>query len=203
MDFSPTHLVPWQQLLWWPPPTAGAVISSKYCAYGEGTDCENLAKGNAYTLELLKRSAANRKNNEESARNAFNARNDADWFVGVSKPMVHKESNATFILGDDADLHKLRAENTITVKIPPAMGGRVTDATQKPMLVLKEKKLRTTTLSDELSSIKLLIMRKQNKRYHSGSFLKGLGCVMTSEVATQALANNFYIHVRHSWPLVS
>lgn len=123
------------------PKTAGAVISSKYCAFGEGNDCEDLAEGNAYILELQRKSAANRKANEESAKNAFYAKNYPDWFAAVGKTMVQKESDGTFILLDDAELNKLRAQGKITVKIPSAMGGRVTDVTQKPTLVLKDEGL--------------------------------------------------------------
>eukprot|EP00536_Pseudo-nitzschia_multiseries_P002699 jgi/Psemu1/301507/fgenesh1_kg.36_\ len=114
------------------------VISSKFCAYGEGNDCEDLAEGNPYILELQKRSAANKQNNVESAKNAFYAKNYPDWFAAVGKTMIQKESDGTFIVVDDAELAKLRADGKITVKVPSAMGGRVTDVTQKPTLVLKE-----------------------------------------------------------------
>mmetsp|Transcript_1249 Transcript_1249/g.2644 ORF Transcript_1249/g.2644 Transcript_1249/m.2644 type:complete len:193 (-) Transcript_1249:1722-2300(-) len=117
---------------------ANAVLSSKYCAYGEGNDCEDLAEGNPYILELQRKSAENKVANVESAKNAFYAKNYPDWFAAVGKTMVQKESDGTFIVVDDAELAKLRAENKISVKTPTTMGGRVTDVTQKPMLVLKE-----------------------------------------------------------------
>ena len=117
---------------------AADVLSSKFCAYGEGNDCEDLAEGNPYILELQKRSAANKQNNIDSAKNAFYAKNYPDWFATVGKTMIQKESDGTFIVVDDAELAQLRADNKITVKIPTAMGGRVTDVTQKPMLMLKE-----------------------------------------------------------------
>jgi hypothetical protein len=39
---------------------AKAVISSKYCAYGEGDGCGDLAEGNPFILELQQRSSANK-----------------------------------------------------------------------------------------------------------------------------------------------
>ena len=40
---------------------ANAVISSKYCAYGEGAGCEDLAEGNPLILELQQRSSKNKE----------------------------------------------------------------------------------------------------------------------------------------------
>jgi hypothetical protein len=40
---------------------ADAVISSKYCAYGTGDGCEDLAEGNEYIRQLQQRSAANKE----------------------------------------------------------------------------------------------------------------------------------------------
>ena len=40
---------------------ANAVISSKYCAYGTGQGCEDLAEGNEFIKELQARSAANKE----------------------------------------------------------------------------------------------------------------------------------------------
>ncbi|VEU42746.1 unnamed protein product [Pseudo-nitzschia multistriata] len=121
-----------------PEPASAGVQASKFCAYGEGNDCEDLAEGNPYILELQRRSAANKQNNIDSAKNAFYAKNYPDWFAAVGKTMVQKESDGTFIVVDDAELYKLRQEGKITTKVPSAMGGRVTDVTQKPMLVLKD-----------------------------------------------------------------
>ena len=44
-----------------PVPKANAVISSKYCAYGTGDGCEDLAEGNELIKELQARSAANKE----------------------------------------------------------------------------------------------------------------------------------------------
>ncbi len=43
------------------PETAHAVISSKYCAYGTGDGCEDLAEGNEYIRQLQQRSATNKE----------------------------------------------------------------------------------------------------------------------------------------------
>ena len=117
---------------------ANAVISGKYCAYGEGNDCEDLAEGNPYILELQRKSAANKQANIDSAKNAFYAKNYPDWFAAVGKTMVQKESDGTFIVIDNAELRKLSDAGKITYTTPTAMGGKVKDVTQKPMLVLKE-----------------------------------------------------------------
>ena len=119
--------------------TGTEVLSSKFCAYGEGNDCDDLAEGNPYILELQRKSAANKKNNVESAKNAFYAKNYPGWFEAVGKTMIQKESDVTFIVVDDTELAKLKAENKISVlQTPKTMGGRIVDVTQKPMLVLKE-----------------------------------------------------------------
>ena len=119
--------------------TGTEVLSSKFCAYGEGNDCDDLAEGNPYILELQRKSAANKKNNVESAKNAFYAKNYPGWFEAVGETMIQKESDGTFIVVDDTELAKLKAENKISVlQTPKTMGGRIVDVTQKPMLVLKE-----------------------------------------------------------------
>jgi hypothetical protein len=43
------------------PETANAVISSKYCAYGTGDGCDDLAEGNEFIRELQARSAVNKE----------------------------------------------------------------------------------------------------------------------------------------------
>jgi len=39
----------------------------------------------------------------------------------------------------DSELEKLKSENRLTVEVPKAMGGKVTDLTQKPIVVLREE----------------------------------------------------------------
>ena len=120
------------------PRNAGAVISSKFCAYGQGSDCDDLAEGNPYILELQRKSAANKQANIDSAKNAFYAKNYPDWFAAVGKTMIQKESDGTFIIVDNEELSKLWDEGKLRMSNPTTMGGKIKDVTQKPMLVLKE-----------------------------------------------------------------
>jgi hypothetical protein len=114
------------------------VISSKYCAYGQGGDCEDLAEGNTYIQELQRKSAANKDVNVRDAENAFYAKNYPGWFETVGKTMIRKESDGTFIIVDDVELAKLKAQNLIGTVQPRTLGGRVVDMTQKPTLILRE-----------------------------------------------------------------
>ena len=43
---------------------ANAIISSKYCAYGSGEDCDDLAEGNEFIRQLQAKSAVNKEKNE-------------------------------------------------------------------------------------------------------------------------------------------
>lgn len=114
------------------------VISSKYCAYGQGEDCEDLAEGNTYIQELQRKSAANKDVNVRDAENAYYAKNYPGWFETVGKTMIRKESDGSFIIVDDVELAKLKAQNLIGTVQPRTLGGRVVDMTQKPTLVLRE-----------------------------------------------------------------
>jgi hypothetical protein len=120
-----------------PKEPANAVISGKYCAYGEGDGCADLAEGNEFILELQRKSSANKEAIQQDARNAFYMKNYPDWFSAVGKSMV-KKPDGSFMVVSDADLAELKAQNKIGVEYAKAMGGRVTDLTQKPIMVLKE-----------------------------------------------------------------
>ena len=114
------------------------VISSKYCAYGQGEDCDDLAEGNTYIQELQRKSVANKDVNVRDAENAYYAKNYPGWFETVGKTMIRKESDGSFIIVDDVELAKLKAQNLIGTVQPRTLGGRVVDMTQKPTLVLRE-----------------------------------------------------------------
>ncbi|KAL3925200.1 MAG: hypothetical protein SGILL_000573 [Bacillariaceae sp.] len=116
---------------------ADAVISSKYCAYGEGDGCSDLAEGNSYILELQKKSSANKETIQQEAKNAFYMKNYPDWFAAVGKSMV-KNPDGSFMVVSDAELAELKAQNKIGIEYATAMGGKVSDVTQKPIMVLKE-----------------------------------------------------------------
>jgi len=64
-------------------------------------------------------------------------KNYPDWFAAVGKAMV-KKPDGTFIVVTEAELDKLKKQNKVSLEIPKTMGGKVTDMTQKPVLVLKE-----------------------------------------------------------------
>lgn len=64
-------------------------------------------------------------------------KNYPDWFATVGKSMV-KKPDGTFMVVGDAELQDLKKQNKIGVEIPRAMGGKVSDLTQKPIMVLKE-----------------------------------------------------------------
>ena len=119
------------------PDHANAVISSKQCVSGQGEGCEDLAEGSEFIKSLQKKSAANADQYAKEARDAYFMKNYPDFFDVVGKTMV-KKSDGSFFLVDDLELQKLKDDNKIGVEIPRAMGGRVTDLTQKPVLVLKE-----------------------------------------------------------------
>jgi hypothetical protein len=66
-------------------------------------------------------------------------KNYPDFFASLSPPKyMVKKSDGTFDLYDDVELAKLKKENKIRLEKPTAMGGRVVDVTQKPVLVLVE-----------------------------------------------------------------
>jgi hypothetical protein len=119
------------------PESAQAVISSKYCAYGTGDGCEDLAEGNEYIKQLQARSAANKEVIQQEARNAYYMKNYPDWFASVGKTMI-KKPDGSFLLVNDGELQKLKDENKIGLEYAKTMGGRITDLTQKPILTLKE-----------------------------------------------------------------
>ena len=64
-------------------------------------------------------------------------KNYPDWFATVEKNMV-KKSDGSFMVVSDEELMVLRRENKVGVENVKAMGGKVVDLTQKPILVLKE-----------------------------------------------------------------
>ena len=96
-----------------------------------------MAEGNEFIRQLQAKSAANKEANVMEARNAYYMKNYPDWFATVGKSMV-KKPDGSFMLVTDEELMVLKRENKIGVEIPKAMGGKVPDLTQKPIMVLKE-----------------------------------------------------------------
>ena len=64
-------------------------------------------------------------------------KNYPDFFATVGKTLVRK-ADGGFIMVSDGELAQLKRDNKITVEIPKAMGGKITDVTQKPILVLRD-----------------------------------------------------------------
>lgn len=64
-------------------------------------------------------------------------KNYPDFFASLGKTMV-KKPDGTFMLVSDAELAQLKKENKIGVEVPKTMGGKFTDLTQKPIIILKE-----------------------------------------------------------------
>lgn len=64
-------------------------------------------------------------------------KNYPDWFASVGKVLVKKQ-DGSFVAIDQAEYEKLKREGRIDVEIPKTMGGKVTDLTQRPILVLRE-----------------------------------------------------------------
>ena len=64
-------------------------------------------------------------------------KNYPDVFAVSGKTMV-KKADGTFLLVSGEELMALKKDNRIGIENVKAMGGKVTDMTQKPVLVLKE-----------------------------------------------------------------
>lgn len=73
----------------------------------------------------------------QEARDAYFVKNYPDWFASIGKAMV-KKSDGTFFTVTEQELLDLKAANKIKLEYPKAMGGKVTDLTQKPILVLAD-----------------------------------------------------------------
>lgn len=74
---------------------------------------------------------------KKEARNAYYMKNYPDFFAVVGKNMV-KKPDGSFMLVEESELKQLIKDNKIGLEFPKAMGGKVTDLTQKPIMVLKD-----------------------------------------------------------------
>jgi hypothetical protein len=116
----------------------GKIIRADKCAYGEGSGCESLAEENEFIKELQKRSLSKKEATQKEYLNAYQNKNYPDFFASLSTPKyMVKTGDGTFQLFDDAELLQLKKEGRITLERPTAMGGKVTDLTQKPIMVLR------------------------------------------------------------------
>ncbi|GKY98792.1 hypothetical protein MPSEU_000835400 [Mayamaea pseudoterrestris] len=111
--------------------------ASQYCASGIGDGCNDLAEGNDFIKTLQEKSAANKDKYTKEALNAYYMKNYPDFFASSGKKLVRKP-DGSFILLDEAEIDRLSRANKLSTEMPRALKGRVTDLTQKPILVLKE-----------------------------------------------------------------
>lgn len=64
-------------------------------------------------------------------------KNYPDFFASVGQTMI-KKRDGTFFLVDAAELEQLKKENKLTTEMPRTLGGKFTDITQKPILMLRD-----------------------------------------------------------------
>mmetsp|Transcript_15096 Transcript_15096/g.28404 ORF Transcript_15096/g.28404 Transcript_15096/m.28404 type:complete len:209 (-) Transcript_15096:304-930(-) len=116
---------------------ATSILRSDKCAFGEGDGCSTLAGDNEFIQELQRRSREKKETAQKEYLSAYQMKNYPDFFASLSPPkyMVRK-GDGTFELFDDAQLAELKKANRIKLEKPTAMGGKVQDYTQKPILVL-------------------------------------------------------------------
>jgi hypothetical protein len=75
----------------------------------------------------------------QEALNAYNMKNYPDFFASLTPPKyLVKGLDGKFLVYTDAELSVLKGAGKIKLEIPKAMGGKVVDMTQKPMMVLVE-----------------------------------------------------------------
>jgi hydrogenase maturation factor HypF (carbamoyltransferase family) len=65
-------------------------------------------------------------------------KNYPDWFASIDRTLVRRQ-DGTFVVVTDEELAVLRRENRLTTVMPKAMGGQVTDYTQKPVLMMRDE----------------------------------------------------------------
>ena len=114
-----------------------AVLQSKGCALGVGDGCDDIAAGNELIRKLQERSAANREVYIKEALDAYNMKNYPDFFQSIGQVLV-KMPDGSFKTFSEEEFSNLKAAGKITLEKPMAMGGKVSDLTQKPILVMKE-----------------------------------------------------------------
>lgn len=114
-----------------------AVLQSKPCALGEGDGCADIAEGNEFIKSLQEKSSAKKDVYIKEALDAYNMKNYPDFFQSIGKVML-KKPDGTFATYSEEEFSKLRAAGRIGLEYPKAMGGKVSDMTQKPILILKD-----------------------------------------------------------------
>jgi hypothetical protein len=109
------------------------------CAYGVGEGCDELSGGNEYIKELQRKSAASKEQAQQEYLSAYQMKNYPEFFASLNPPKyMVKQPDGSIKLYEEEELSNLKKAGKIKLEIPRAMGGRVTDLTQKPILVLIE-----------------------------------------------------------------
>ncbi len=109
------------------------------CAYGVGDGCDELSGGNEYIKQLQMKSAKNKEATEKEYLSAYQMKNYPDFFASLSPPKyMVKQPDGSIKLYEEEELTNLKKEGKIKLEKPKAMGGKVADVTQKPIMVLIE-----------------------------------------------------------------
>lgn len=119
------------------PANADVIRSPGKCANGEGEGCDSLAEGNDLIRSLQKKSSENREANQREALNAYYMKNYPDVFAVYDKRMV-KKIDGSFTLYSTEEVATLMRDGKIKIEYATSKGGRISDLTQKPILVLYE-----------------------------------------------------------------
>lgn len=62
-------------------------------------------------------------------------KNYPDWFATIGKVLI-KKPDGTFMVVTASEADELKRAGKLSSEIPRAMGGKIADYTQKPILVL-------------------------------------------------------------------
>jgi len=110
------------------------------CAGGSGQGCSDLSEGNNFIRSLQEKSAEKRDFYAKQALDAYNMKNYPDYFSALTPPrFLVKKPDGSFEVYTENELTALKKAGKIAIEQPPkVMGGKVTDFSQKSILVLKE-----------------------------------------------------------------
>ena len=119
-------------------PANAAILRNEKCAYGVGDGCDTLAGENDFIKELQRKSAERKELEAKEYVSAYQMKNYPDFFAALNPPkyMVKNKADGSILLFEQAELDELKQKGKIKMESPTAMGGKVTDLTQKPIMVL-------------------------------------------------------------------
>jgi hypothetical protein len=120
------------------PPQNNVIRAPGLCAYGTGEGCDALSENNVYIQQLQQKSRDNGEINKQEALDAYYTKNYPDVFAVSDKKMVRKANGRGYVLYTTEEVQTLTDDGKIRLEYPKTMGGRITDLTRKPILVLVE-----------------------------------------------------------------